>query len=150
MEANGFDRGRIIEAPRPAEVEAALIDYLLRIGGRRGERLLVPVGWNVGSFDMPFFRRTFPEAAKLFSRRSVDLNSVCFTFGSLLFGDPAARTWDAWKEQAKHFADRALYGVIPGGRHDAYYDAAAAVVEWMYLRNRLPLHFHIGYEVAVA
>jgi hypothetical protein len=46
---------------------------------KEGKRYnLIPVGLNVGAFDMPFVRKWLPKSAALFGRRSIDLNALIF------------------------------------------------------------------------
>lgn len=61
------------------------------------------------------------------SRRSVDLNAVCFTFAAT-----AGSTWKGLKKRSKRYAEERL------GRsewHDAGYDAAAALLCWEYFKE---------------
>lgn len=134
-EVHKIPLGVIQQALDPAGVDKMLYEFLLTIGGSKGERVLVPVGWNVGSFDMPFVRNTLPLSAALFSRRYVDLNSVCFTYGSLVKGVPFG-DWHGFKNDCKQFAEEALQiDGEPAQWHDAGYDAQAACYSWKRLRQ---------------
>lgn len=80
---------------------------------------LIPVGLNVGAFDMAFVRKFLPKSAALFGYRSLDLNALIFadairhqtTFKSLKH---------AAKEIGKSFAHHYVPDLAP---HNALYDA---------------------------
>jgi hypothetical protein len=116
-------------------VDSAASDWLDdRFGA--GKRDLHAVGWNVGSFDLPFVREYLPSLGDRFSYRSVDLNSILYSM---------ADTDDEYKElkgKAKARAELALRaaGVEPAW-HDAGYDAAAALMAFKYLREEILLEF---------
>jgi DNA polymerase III epsilon subunit-like protein len=124
MAVNKFTAERI-RAGRPiAEVDRDLKLWLLDRSFRENE--VIPVGWNVGTFDMPYVRRYLPKSARFFSYRSVDLNAVCFTLA-----EATGRDWETLKRQAKAYAA----GIVAGVPHDAGYDAEAAMTEWHYLQQ---------------
>ncbi len=60
-------------------------DYIANLGGK-----LIPVGFNVGSFDMQFIKYQMPELYSLFSYRAIDLNTLLFTtagFANITFDE---------------------------------------------------------------
>lgn len=125
---HGITRERILAAPPAYHVDGFLKGFLeSSLPGTTGR--LIPVGWNVGSFDMPFVRAQLPQSAKRFSYRSVDLNSVCYTAALLLEVDPKDL-----KDEAKRDSRERITDSHP---HDAGYDAQAALIEWDYLIYRI-------------
>lgn len=122
-------------APPAAEVDSQLAGWLLERGAIFGRRFLVPVGFNVVAFDMPFVRQALPETAELFSRRGVDLNALMYAAEGW---DPnprnATRKWSGWKRSAKKAVAPQVDVLCPGVTdHDAGYDAVQALLifEWM-------------------
>jgi hypothetical protein len=133
-------RESVEAGPPPEEVDEAAFSWLLAHGAVEGRRLVVPIGLNVGSFDMPFFRQALPRTASLISRRSVDLNALCFTFADW---DPnhrasSARNFTGWKRSMKTAvnAELARRGFAVA-EHDAGYDAAQALLGWWWLRRQM-------------
>lgn len=126
MKVNGFTMNRIQRAESAEAVDHNLRDFLdaLAVGDKR----LVAIGWNVGSFDLPFVRRFLPLTFKKLSYRTVDLNAVCFTL------DPIK--WERHKKAAKAYAkDQLTDEGWQENWHDASYDAAAAYHAWHFLRQ---------------
>lgn len=126
MRIHGFSPDRIRAAPRPEAVDTAVTQWLSDkvVGAEKG---LIAVGWNVCGFDLPYVRNYLPRLGGFISRRSVDLNGVCFTFAG-----GAGSRWKTLKKRSKVYAEERL------GRaewHDAGYDAAAALLAWEYFKN---------------
>jgi hypothetical protein len=69
MAVHGIDPVAIAEADPPAEVDAQLEAWLLARGADSEKRALVPVGYNVGAFDLPFVAAYLPRTSQLLSRR---------------------------------------------------------------------------------
>lgn len=125
MQIHGLSPELIRSAPRPDDVDAALCGWLADkvVGAERG---LIPVGWNVAAFDLPYVRHYLPRFSTHLSRRSVDLNAVCFTVAGT-----AGSRWKTLRKRSKRFAEEKL------GRadwHEAGYDAAAALLSWEYFK----------------
>lgn len=92
----------------------------------------IAVGFNVGSFDMPFLEQSLPELRSKFSRRSVDLNSVIFAMAN------TDREVQKIKQASKKYAREKMQGLFSGFKdreHDAEYDAAMALYCFEYLRT---------------
>ena len=115
---HGFTQQEVTEADCYEFVDTAL-ERWLKEQVPNGTRIMV--GWNVGSFDRPFIQRWLPKTARLIIRRTLDLNAACYLLDQHGFRNP-----DTLKRQAKAYADQILGG---GGRHDALYDAQAAILE---------------------
>jgi len=99
------------------------------------ETRLVPVGWNVGAFDMPFVRKYLPRFSEWVSRRTVDLNAVVFSMEGIE-ADGGVPTWKGWKRKSKRHAEQLLLRAgEPVMWHDAGFDAEAAYYSWNYLRG---------------
>ena len=139
---HGITRDQLRGAPAPEDVDDAFYHWLIEHGADPNNANVVPIGFNVTSFDLPFFQRSLPRSAALISHRGVDLNSVCFTFADW---DPdpervtSPRDFHGWKDSAKEFANNRLASVgIAEQEHDAGYDAAQALIAWWYLKRALP------------
>lgn len=132
---HNIDYDAMRSAPKPASVDHTLQQWLLERGADPEHASIVPIGFNVTSFDLPFFRQALPKTAGMISHRGVDLNSVCFTYADI----DGQRTFTHYKNAAKAYANERL--TTPGERpaeHDAGYDAAQALLVWWYLKNNPP------------
>lgn len=125
MEINGFTLGRIYDAPLQTDVDAYISTELALQGYTHAS--LIPVGWNVGVFDMDFVKRELPETAKFFifghdeiSAKCMDLNALAM-FYAYKTGVPL----NDFKKQLKAEAAKRL-GLDK--EHDALYDAKSALV----------------------
>lgn len=125
LKINGFTLDRLMCADYPPAVDLYL-DEWLRARTEPGQ--IIPVGWNVGTFDMPFIRRTFPHAARYFHPyRSVDLNSICYAFSRIDSYDIMKRNAQQWAcEQAGR-----------GREHDAGYDARTSLLAFQWLQRQI-------------
>ncbi|MCU0725666.1 MAG: hypothetical protein MUE73_07745 [Planctomycetes bacterium] len=138
MAVHGISEATILAAPRGPEVDARLRDWCLARGAAEGRRSMVAVGFNVGAFDLPFVRDTLPLTASLLSRRSVDLNAVCFTLGECLSHGGSRPKWSTWKRLCREAAEKELTAAgIATAWHDAGYDALAALLSWRWLCARI-------------
>ena len=90
---------------------------------------VVPVGWNVGSYDMPYITKWMPLLRSLLSYRSVDLNALVF-----MLDGHSGKSWKDWKRAAKQYANEFIDETT---RHDALTDAKAALFEFGFLRKQL-------------
>lgn len=98
---------------------------------------LVAVGYNVGSFDLPFFNEAFPLSMSLFSHRVVDLNSLCFLLDSV-YSDPKGLTHSWSKPYLKDYAHSyMLSSGVNLQAHDAGYDAAEAIISLGFIQKVL-------------
>ena len=92
----------------------------------------IAVGFNVGSFDMPFVSATLPKLRSRLSRRSVDLNSILFALSD------TDGQFQKIKSRSKDYAIEKMDGMFQGFKdrqHDAEYDAVMALYCFEYLRN---------------
>lgn len=96
-----------------------------------GQRKLV--GWNVGSFDVPFVRKHLPGVASVLSYQSADLNAACF-----IISEAQEVSYKGLKARAKEYAaEMALKDGLEEAWHDAGYDALASLYAWDYLKSRV-------------
>lgn len=126
MAINGFTLERIAAAALGSSVDRNIANQQLNFHG--GE-LAVAVGWNVGSFDLPFIRADLPLTAAQFSHRCVDLTGICIM-------DAHRRGIENYrdlKQDWQNAAEKALGG--NGKWHDAIWDARAALKVWELLRK---------------
>ena len=138
MAVHGIPREAIVAAPRAPEVDERLYEWCLRHGGRVDKRKLVTVGWNVGAFDLPFVRQALPKTFTLLSRRSADLNAICFALGGAVTIGGSRPGWTGFRRMSKRHAEQALtkLGIEPAW-HDAGYDALAGLLSFLWLRETL-------------
>lgn len=134
FEVNGFTFKRIYDGMPAFEVDEQLEEIMLQASKNLEVPLrnFIPVGFNVGSFDIPLIRRTFPRFSTLLSYRTLDLNAV------LACSYRTKSRFDAAKKAAKAYADEMLtHGTIVGATvaHDALYDAAQAIFVLRYLQD---------------
>jgi hypothetical protein len=134
-EVHGITRDQLADAPDAAVVDRLAEAWLLARGVRPGHRNVLSVGFNVGSFDHPFFARYLPRTYALVTHRHIDLNSVCFTLDGLSHAG-VPRSWQEWKDLAKRRAEEQLTHLTTSA-HDAGYDAAEALLGWLWLREQV-------------
>ena len=92
----------------------------------------IAVGFNVGSFDMPFVSATLPKLRSRLSRRTVDLNSILFAMSD------TDGQFQKIKAKSKDYAIEKMSGMFEGFKdrqHDAEYDAVMALYCFEYLRS---------------
>jgi DNA polymerase III epsilon subunit-like protein len=136
---HGISEEQLKDAPSAEQVDKELYAWLLAHGAIAERRVVVPVGLNVASFDLPFFKATLPRATALLARRSVDLNAVLFTLENW---DPNPKTeprdFSGWKRSMKTHANRVVLERGFGTHeHDAGFDAAQALIGWHWLRDQI-------------
>lgn len=136
---HNITREELAKAPLAAEVDAAAHAWLLARGATEGQRTLISIGFNVGVFDHPFFRKYLPFTMSLVSRRNIDLNPLCFTLAGW---DPnpsnSVRDWAGWKSSLKDYADAHLTQLGQAGQpHDAGWDAAQALIGWKWIQGSI-------------
>jgi DNA polymerase III epsilon subunit-like protein len=128
---HNISREQLADALPADEVDFLAESWLLGHGALLGRRLVLSVGFNVGSFDHPFFARYLPRTRALITHRHVDLNSICFTMDGW-----SGRNWQQWKDAAKTAAAAQLRH-LGSASHDAGYDAAEAVLAWQWIREQV-------------
>ncbi len=133
---HGFTIEDILAAPLAADVDEALVTWLAARGVTAKHRESIPVGFNVGAFDMPHVRLVLPRTWAVFSRRTLDLNALCFTLEGLAYQGTAPK-WGSWKRMASTYAERILEPFLADGSlaaHDAGYDSLLHLYAWRFLR----------------
>lgn len=149
-QVHGITRETLADAPTAAQVDDQFAEWLLDNGAVEGRRVIIPVGFNVVAFDLPFVRATLPRSSRLLSRRGLDLNAVLFTFAGW-DPNPAAtgtqlRDFHAWKRSMRVAANKQLLSSVlyasqdaAAGQleHDAGFDAAQALRGWWWLREQI-------------
>jgi hypothetical protein len=126
----GFTRDMLPLMPNFEDVDRNAYEFLVAQGADPRRRTkTVPVGWNVGAFDMPFVRTTLPATYSLFSRRTVDLNAICFA----LDGEDNLN-FESWKKLSKEYA---IEKIGYEDAHDAGWDAKMSLYCFEYLSNNL-------------
>jgi DNA polymerase III epsilon subunit-like protein len=126
----------IRQAPFAPYAERDLIVWCAARGV--SENSLVPVGWDVSGFDLPFVRLTFPDFSKRFlSQQAVELNTVCHALAGVKRYHDAPRDFDFWKRAAKRAAEfdaLARLGIAAAWHHAAY-DALTSLLAFEWLRK---------------
>jgi DNA polymerase III epsilon subunit-like protein len=124
----GFTREMLPSSVNFEEVDQNGYDFLVSQGANPKRRTkTVPVGWNVGAFDMPFVRETLPLTYSLFSRRTVDLNALCFALDG-----KDSLNFESWKRLSKEYA---IEKIGYEDAHDAGWDAKMGLYCFEYLQN---------------
>lgn len=117
---------RVKSYPQALVAEKELEDFLLSILPSPSA-LLVPVGFNVGSFDLPFFRKAFPSLMQRFSHRVVDLNSLLLFLA--VAGNGGVGTFEDLKKLFKERASKVIKEINPDLQaHQAGYDSLEALL----------------------
>jgi hypothetical protein len=130
MAVHGIHPVAIAAADPPAEVDVQLEQWLLARGAASEKRALVPVGYNVGAFDLPFVAAFLPRTSQLLSRRVVDLNAFCLAYEGRVPYQGSLPSFSGWKRLAQRYAAEKLAAVgLEENLHDAGYDAASAIVQ---------------------
>jgi hypothetical protein len=133
-----IERERVLDAPRPDEVDAQADAFITATVGELGNRTLISVGFNVAAFDHPFFRATLPKTMRRVSRRAIDLNSLCFALDGWGGDRQVPRSWERWKKDASAWADEQLAADGQAGApHDAGWDAGRALYALEFLRTQI-------------
>jgi DNA polymerase III epsilon subunit-like protein len=134
FEVHGITLESLQSAPSPAEIDEKLYEDLLLIGADPKRRSkTIPVGFNVGAFDMPFVKDSLPKSFSLFSRRTVDLNALCFALDHKVDGGMPVNA-DTWKKRAKAYA---IEQIGMENQHDAGWDAMMHYRCYEFLRNMI-------------
>lgn len=131
---HGFTEEELLSATPAEQVDELLVQWLNDRGViDDGIHQGIAIGFNVGSFDLPHLRLVLPRTCNLFSRRSVDLNALCFSLdGAPYFNE--IWSWSEWKDGATEYAKRVLStGVRRGQAHDAGFDAQLHLLAWRFL-----------------
>jgi len=118
--------------PSPAVIDADLYKFLIALGAdtkRRGKT--IPVGFNVGAFDMPFVKDSLPKSFSLFSRRTVDLNALCFALDYKEDNGMPMKA-ETWKKRAKAYA---IEKIGTENQHDAGWDSLMHIYCYEFLRK---------------
>jgi DNA polymerase III epsilon subunit-like protein len=113
----------------PYLVDENLADWVSK---KVDKQRTIVVGFNVGSFDLPFVAQTLPVLKNRLSRRSVDLNSIIFSMAN------TDNQFQKIKRRAKDYALEQMDGMFDGFKnrqHDAEFDAVMALYCFEYLRR---------------
>ena len=123
----------LVQSFRPAaEVDEDLYEFLMSIGADPKRRSkTIPVGFNVGAFDMPFVKDSLPKSYSLFSRKTVDLNALCFALDYSVDNGHVVNA-ETWKKRAKAYA---VEKIGMENQHDAGWDSLMHIYCFEYLRQ---------------
>lgn len=118
LEVNGFTRERLMRAPFAPIVDEELSTTMCEAGYGEGD--LTAVGFNVGSFDIPFIRKDLPKVAKFFSYRNLDLTALAIFY--------ELQTGKSYRDLKDRLHEKIVIALGRDQRHDALYDAEASLV----------------------
>jgi DNA polymerase III alpha subunit (gram-positive type) len=115
-------------------LDPSLVDQELAswVGHGLERRDTIAVGFNVGSFDMPFVKQSLPILFSKFSRRTVDLNALIFSLSD------TDKEFQKIKANAKRYAEQQMNNMFDGFKnrqHDAEYDSVMALYCFEYIRS---------------
>jgi len=135
---HGFLESEVMDAPPAADADLKISEWLKLHGVDIRRNPGIAIGFNIGAFDLPHIEVVLPETFKLFSRRSVDLNSICFTLDNFEYNG-VKTSWSGWKRLAKKYAERSILlgqnDIYLSEAHDALYDAYLHYYAWMFLQG---------------
>lgn len=135
-EVHGITREQIVTFDDPFTADDKCYKFLVDNGADTKSRAkTIPIGFNVGAFDMPFVKQLLPKTSSLFSRQTVDLNAVCFALGESINWEGKPAGMKMMKMLSKAYADE-IVSKIEGDdwhAHNAAYDAAQAYYCFEYL-----------------
>ena len=138
---HGITKESLLSAPDKEKVDSFLYNWLketFKATPHKGN--LKAVGMNVGSFDMPFIERALPFTATLFSKRSVDLNGLCFAMSDMEYnGEPL--THNQWKRLSLEYGRRRFAQDNDTNdstiAHDAKFDAWVHGYAYLFLQRSM-------------
>jgi len=130
---------KVLKSPNRDDIDDGLYDWLIRHGAHPSHRdRNIAVGWNISGFDMPFVKKYLPRTFKLFSRRTLDLNALCFALdGKLDIATDSIYFWNEWKELSKNYAESLCPQSENYGLHNAGWDSETALHSLDYLRIQM-------------
>ena len=137
---HGFTKSQVKSARPASEVDDELVEWLLANGADPSYRgNIIPVGFNIGAFDMPHIKQVLPKTYARFSRRTVDLNALAYALDGKIYGNNReGYDANAWKSNAKTYAERTIATLTEGrdvkAAHDAGYDALLHLHVWRFLK----------------
>jgi hypothetical protein len=118
--------------PPASEVDELLYEILLILGADPKRRnKTIPVGLNVGAFDMPFIKDSLPKSFSLLSRRTVDLNALCFALDMREDNGMPVKA-ETWKKRAKEYA---INKIGAENQHNAGWDSLMHIYCFEYLKG---------------
>jgi oligoribonuclease (3'-5' exoribonuclease) len=101
------------------ELDAILYNYLKSLNS---EAIFIPVGFNVGSYDLMFIKKEMPKLHSILSHRTIELNTL-FLIQSKK-GDYINRNWS---EKKKHTINKIIAKLGENKLHSAGFDALLAL-----------------------
>lgn len=128
LEVNGFTYDRIFRhGTMYPEVVTELLWWVGGLVSMLPDNVeLIPVGWNVGGFDMRIMKVFFPNAKAYFSHRTREINT-----GVALLEKASGIPYSEAKTRIKVLGEALAREHLPEGQaHTALFDALASIYAW--------------------
>jgi oligoribonuclease (3'-5' exoribonuclease) len=135
LRAIGMSVEELADGPPAEEVDEQLVNWLLARDIQ--EHGIIPVGWGVSTFDLPFIMRQLPRFHAYLHRHAVELNSLVYFLGGTARYHGRLVTSAGWKQMAKRAAGSHVYYTQARQlkSHDAGDDALSAILGYGWLRD---------------
>jgi hypothetical protein len=134
--------------PNNKWVEDSFCRYLTSLKPKStAKHFIVPVGWNVGTFDMKFIFHDFPKVKDYFSYRSIDLNAIAYFLSGNINFQGSQPQFKGLKNLSKTYASNKLSSRgIEAQWHNALYDAQASLYAYEFFTFLLTGEYHKAQE----
>ena len=94
---------------------------------------IMPIGLNIGWFDLQFISRQMPKLANRLGYRSVDLNSILY-----MLAEKHSRDFKAYKKEQSDKAHETMHKLALGvDKHNALYDAVFNLCLYLLIKDAL-------------
>lgn len=101
------------------ELDAILYNYLKSLNS---EAIFIPVGFNVGSYDLMFIKKEMPKLHSILSYRTIELNTLF-----LIQSKKGDYININWSEKKKHTINKIIAKLGEDKLHSAGFDAMLAL-----------------------
>ena len=125
----------ILRAPSAITVAGYAVRWIGEEAPDTNRAAIIPVGWNIAGFDMPFIKRYLPALQDAIAYRSVDLNAVCMSISAARLPSPLGGRWkfQTLRKIVHEVSGAKAAMAYYGGHelwHDATFDALASLYAW--------------------
>lgn len=136
---NGFTMSRIDRAPSLQQVDVLASTWMDEVALTASAHTLTAVGWTVATFDLPLLRHWLPEAARYVGARHrvLDLQALALAADPWSPGRTRQKVRDLADAMTARMFDIHQPNRLTPSRHDAAFDASAALAELQLFRKVL-------------